>query len=321
MFGVNYAWEEFAGDFGGIPAWNVPGVSEDSDAVDERLTDMAAQGVSVVRWWVWPDFRGDGVRLNESGTPLGLGASATADLEVALKLADEHDLYLMLTLFSFDNFRPTRTTQGNQLHGLAPIATNARRRMALVDRVVRPFARAAEHSPHRDRLLAWEIINEPEWAMRGPSKYCRNDNMPAQDGLEHLTHGEMEVFVSDVIRGIRAESHALVTIGGAATFWACAWKFVDIDFYQFHMYDWVNEYHPFDRPPTDYGLIDRPAIIGEFPVDGLNGASTTDLFQSWYDNGWAGALAWAVTDRGFDWSGAKSALSSFSSARSCEVRY
>lgn len=320
MYGVNYAWENFGGDFGGISAWDVPGVAANEAAVDARLGDMTAHGVDVVRWWVWPDFRGDGIQF-QGDTPSGLGPSAVSDLEKALELAEKHDLHLMLTLFSFDNFSPSTLMRGTEVRGMKPIATSAARRLALVDRVVRPFARAAEQSDYRDRLVAWDIINEPEWAMQGPSKYCRNDDFPAQNGLEHLTHDEMEVFVSDVIRGLRAESRALITVGGAATFWRCAWKYVDIDFYQFHLYDWVDEWIPYDREPAELGIVDKPAIMGEFPTSGLSRASYEQLVDYWYENGWAGALGWAVTDRGFDWSSARQSVLDFSDGHSCETHY
>jgi hypothetical protein len=321
MYGVNYAWETFAGDFGGISGWEQPGVAGNENGIDARLADMASSGVDVVRWWVWPDFRGDGVQFDSSDIPSGLGSTTIADLSKALELADKHDLHLMLTLFSFDNFRPSRMIQDLNVRGLYPVATQLEARVALIDHVVRPFARAAQESPYRERLVAWDVINEPEWAMRGQSKYCNDDNMPAQDGLEHLTHDQMEGFVSDLIAGLRAESDALVTVGGAATFWACAWKYVDIDFYQFHMYDWVDEWRPYESAPAHFGIIDKPAIIGEFPLNGLSRASYSELVESWYQNGWAGALAWAVTESGPSWSESKADVGSVVDAHACESHY
>src|SRR5262249_11424000 len=87
VYGVNYAWHSFAGDFGGIPAWNQHGVSAEP-AVATELATMAQSGVNVVRWWLWPDFRGDGVVFDGSDTPTGLGGTARADVERALELAD-----------------------------------------------------------------------------------------------------------------------------------------------------------------------------------------------------------------------------------------
>jgi hypothetical protein len=321
MHGVNYAWEVFAGDFGGISAWGKSGVAGNVDTVSNRLRDMAAHGVDVVRWWVWPDFRGDGVQFDESGIPTGLGPTALADLEMALQLANQHNLHLMLTLFSFDSFRPARNNSGIDVRGLKPIATDIARRAALVSQVVRPLARAAERSPYRDRLIAWDIINEPEWAMTGPSKYCRDEVLPADRDLEHLTHDQMETFVADVIAGLRAESRALVTVGGAAIKWRCAWSKVDIDFYQFHIYEWTDKWFPYDRTPASYGVTDKPVIMGEFPLKALKRASYSKLLDYWYANGWSGALGWAVTDDKFDWNGLKGAVGAFASRHACTTRY
>ena len=96
---------------------------------------------------------------------------------------------------------------------------------------------------------------------------------------------------------------------------------MDIDFYQFHIYDWVDEWYPYDRTPADYGITDKPAMMGEFPMSGLSRASYPQLIDYWYNNGWAGSLGWAVTDGSFDWNGTKGAVASFASSHSCETHY
>ena len=63
QYGINFAWDQFAGDFGGISAWGAPGVSHNG-RVRCELADMRAHGVDTIRWWVWPDFRGDGVAFD-----------------------------------------------------------------------------------------------------------------------------------------------------------------------------------------------------------------------------------------------------------------
>ena len=57
QYGINFAWDQFAGDFGGISAFGTPGVSRNGRVACE-LADMRAHGVDTIRWWVWPDFRG-----------------------------------------------------------------------------------------------------------------------------------------------------------------------------------------------------------------------------------------------------------------------
>jgi hypothetical protein len=65
----------------------------------------------------------------------------------------------MLTLFSFDGFK-SDVPNAN----MSVFATDATRRAALVTNVIRPFARAAQASSHAKRLIAWDLINEPEWS-------------------------------------------------------------------------------------------------------------------------------------------------------------
>ncbi|MBN1609194.1 MAG: hypothetical protein JW940_21370 [Polyangiaceae bacterium] len=110
MYGVNYAWPSFAGDFGGIAAWNQSGVAGAKAARTADLTQMKDNGVDIVRWWMFPDLRGDGVQLDSSGTPSGLGSSVVDDIHAALDIAASLDLHLKLTLFSFDNSGATTPT-------------------------------------------------------------------------------------------------------------------------------------------------------------------------------------------------------------------
>jgi hypothetical protein len=219
-----------------------------------------------------------------------------SDVARALELAEQHNLYLMLTLFSFDNFRPTSNMSGGvRARSIKPLIVDAAQRGNLMEKVVRPFARAVASSPHRDRLIAWDAINEPEWAISGPSMY--GDPMfDLNPDLEGVSHAQMETFLRDVLAVLRAESKALLSIGSAAIKWRHAWERLDVDFDQFHIYDWVDMSWPYDRSPSDYGLQQRPVVMGEFPAAGLTRAPYGTMLQSWFGNGYAGALAWAYTD-------------------------
>src|SRR5687767_1907406 len=198
MYGLNFAWQSFGGDFGGYG--NQRGVAQNTSAINTKLQNWSSNGVSVIRWWVWPDFRGNGV--NFSGTdPTGLGSTTLADLEAALTLANQHDVYLMLTFFSFDGFK-SNVPKAN----LSVFATDAAKRAALVTNVIRPFARAAQASQNSRRLIAWDIINEPEWSVSGSSLYGGDPVFDPQDDMQTVTHAQMETLLRDVIAGLRAES-------------------------------------------------------------------------------------------------------------------
>ncbi|AUX47818.1 uncharacterized protein SOCE26_093420 [Sorangium cellulosum] len=317
MYGVNYAWNQFGGDFGGITRWNVRGVSASQADHEAKLADMRAHGANVIRWWMFPEFRGEGVRFDGSETPLGLGGTTVADLQKALELAERQDVYLMLCLFSFDNFRPSHDTSGIHIPGLAPIVRSTSKLDRLITNVVRPLARAAEASPYRHRLVAWDVINEPEWAISGRNPYGDQSYTPMSE-LDAVSHAEMERFVSRTTDALKAESSALVTVGGAAVKWGKAWSRVDIDFYQFHIYDWVNEWWPYYLSPEELGVGDKPVVMGEFPIASLSGVPYQDLVESFYANGYAGAMGW---DYGTATGAQLDQMRDFASRHACETDY
>lgn len=320
MYGLNYAWHHFGSDFGGNAAWQQPGVSRNAK-VEAELAAFAANGVSVLRWWMLPDFRGDGVSFDASDAPTGVGGTMVADIERALELADDYDLYVMLTLFSFDNFRPTKTADGRRSRGIRDMLRDPAKRMALLERVVRPIARAAAASRHAKRLIAWDVINEPEWAMEGASLYGGDPAFDPNPELEAVSHTEMESFLRDVIAVLRAESEALVSVGATAVKWRHAWSKLDVDFHQFHFYEWVNMYWPYNRTPADYGIGDKPVVMGEFPARGLASASYDVLVSSWYMQGYQGALAWSYTDPMFGGAGVLPDVKRFADRHPCETQF
>jgi hypothetical protein len=319
MLGMNYAWHSFSADFGGIPAWNQPGVSQNRESVGAQLAEMADNGVSVVRWWVWPDFRSEGVRFAADGTPLGLGGTALADLDSALSLAAEKNLHLMLTLFSFDAFKNPGVPWS--VPNLKAIILDPAKHDALVENVVRPFARAAWASPHRNRLIAWDVMNEPEWAITGESKYG-DDAFTPDERCDPVTHDQMEAFFAAVLGVLRQESGSLVSVGSAAMKWKSAWSALDLDFHDFHMYGWINQSWPYSRSPAEYGLTDRPVLWGEFPHAGLMTADLPTLLQSWFANGYAGALSWSYSNAPNRPNPPDlSALRDFAARNECETHY
>jgi len=323
-YGVNYAWSQFGGDFGGIRAWGVSGVSACSGRVLADLQDMRANGADVVRWWVWPDLRGDGVALGADGTPAGLGGTALADADAALGLAAAAGVHVQLCLFSFDAFKPDRAgSNGTTIHGIRAIVVDAAKRAALMEQAVRPFVRAVTASPHAGRVVSFDIINEPEWAITGSDAYG-DDPFTPQTTLETVTHADMEAFVADVLAAIRLESSLPVTVGSAAAKWPRAWSGVGLDFYTIHIYDWINASWPYDRSPADLGLLGKPVVMGEFPLGGLTGVSYAAMLERWYANGYAGAMGWAFhggSSAALNWPASKANVKAFADAKGCVVAY
>jgi hypothetical protein len=316
MYGVNYAWDVFSGDFGGISQWGQSGVAANAATHDANLKKMKANGSSVIRWWMFPDFRGDGVELDAGETPTALGGTALADIDKALELAEAANVYLMLTLFSFDNFSPSQDVAGIWTPGLSNIVRDSAKRSALLENVVRPVAQRVAQSPHAKHMIAWDVINEPEWAMTGTDPYG-DPAFEANADMDPVTFTEMETFLKETIAILRTESTSLVTVGSAAVKWQNAWSTLDQDFYQFHIYDWVNTYWPYDTPATEYGL-NKPIVMGEMPMGALSGVPYGTVLAGFWDNGYAGAMSWQFNEVD---DSALALVKAFADTHACETSY
>jgi len=327
MYGANYAWRSFGADFGGVASWGYPGIAGNPGPFSDSMRQMKAAGVSVIRWWMFPRFLTDTIHWDSDGGPSGIAPSLAADVQKALELAAANGVYLMLTPFSFDNFRPTTTEYGVYSRSLRPMVVDAGLRSKLIQNVLGPIADAIAQSPHRDRLIAWDLINEPEWAMTGPS-LTGDPDFPAQGGLDLVTHAQMETFLKEAGDVLRSRSGSLVSVGGSAIKWAKAWSRIGLDFYQFHYYDWVYENFPYNTATlAAYGVTDKPVVMGEFPSAGLSAfpskglpsRSAAQLSQDLLQAGYAGTLSWAFNDGSFPFDAAST--KQFADARGCGVAF
>lgn len=333
--GTNWAWHEYAADFGGITQWSMPGVAANSSAYQADLTAMTGKKVSVIRWWLFPRLDSSGIAFGTDDVPTGIGGTMVADLEKALELAEQNDVYLLLTLFSFNNFAATSDEKGVHHVSLRPMVVDADKRSRMIKNLVGPVADVVEASPHKKRVLGWDIINEPEWAMTGDNKYGGEGFVPDPNyAVQAVSHDQMETFVVEVAANLHAHSRALVTVGSAAIKWGNAWTHSNLDFYQIHYYDWVYEWYPYKTvTPVSVGLTGKPVLMGEFPNAGLSGINTThnqvpvnlpartagELAADLYDQGYAGALSWAYMDSAFPW--ANLDLATFQSSHVCQSRF
>jgi hypothetical protein len=323
-YGINYAWsrDNFGRDFGGLAAWGGGGVASQRAQRLAEMQDMREHGVDVVRWWVFPDFRGDGVTFDSAGMPTGLGGTLAADVAAALEIAAEAGIYVEFTLFSFDAFRPATTLDGGvQVPSIAPLVMDEAARTALIELVVGAFVDEVSASANARRMLAWDVINEPEWATAGSDGIDQPFDPMPPESIEAVPYEVMRDFIAEAVAAIHARSDRPVTVGGAAIKWAKAWADVGLDYYTFHMYDWVHQSFPYTRPLADYGVTDKPVVLGEFPLKGLTGVSYAQLVSGIFDLGYAGALGWAVTDDAQGpWSATKAEVKTFADTTGCAVR-
>jgi hypothetical protein len=328
MYGTNYAWQLFGADFGGVTSWGHAGIAGNPGPISDAMRQMKAAGVNVIRWWMFPRFYTDTIQWGADGAPSGIAPALAADVQKALELAAQNDVYLMLTPFSFDNFRPSGTEYGVFCRSLRPMVVDPGLRQELMDNLLGPIADAVAQSPHRDRLIAWDIINEPEWAMTGPSLYAGDDVFPAQGGLDLVSHGDMQAFVKQAAQVLRSRSGALVSVGGSAIKWPKAWSQSDLDFYMFHYYDWVYQNFPYQTVTlASVGVTDKPVVMGEFPSMGLSAfpskglpaRSAAQFSSDLLNAGYAGSLSWSFNDGAFPFDAAST--KQFADAQGCGVVY
>src|SRR6185503_12001737 len=100
----------------------------------------------VVRWWVWPNFTGNGVAFDGNGAATGLAGTAAADIAAALDVAAQSGTHIQFTFFSFDNFKTNLAANRN----LAPMIQDAAKRTALLNNAVAKFVQEVNKSANKD---------------------------------------------------------------------------------------------------------------------------------------------------------------------------
>jgi hypothetical protein len=138
-------------------------------------------------------------------------------------------------------------------------------------------------------LFAWEIANEPEWAIR---EFHRQ---PAAK----MHYADFRAFAEEIAQAVREFAGVPATIGSASLSWVRAWSELGLDFYQAH-------YYPVQDPSGKSGLtrqlacmppLDKPLWLGELPArdDQASGYSLKRALTECRDAGLLGAAVWRWT--------------------------
>jgi hypothetical protein len=278
--GVNLPWVHYGGDFGANRWQPSGGVAQPGRRAElrEALVRLADHGARVVRWFMLADGRA-GLEESSSGDLIGLDDCVCRDADAALEELERAGLVAVFVLFDFPWFRRVRIVDGVRTGGRTRLATDPALRPRLMERVVDPLLqRYGRHSS----VLAWDVINEPEWVTRGVRLPPRISDVP---------RGAMRAFIRDIVELIHQRTCHAATVGNASTRTLPLVEGLGLDVYQAHWYDRLDRKAPLGRPVASLGL-DRPLILGEFPTRGSRRIAA-DILDAARRAGYAGALAWS----------------------------
>jgi len=261
LHGANMAWYNWACDFGCGPNG---GVSSTGGAMGQRLAQAQQAGLRNVRWWM---FEGNAwqVTRDASGMPTGINPAVYTDLDAALALARQYDLYYTLVLFNFPGDIPQSWVND-------PV-----QRQKLAEVLAPLFARYA----NEPRIFSWEVFNEPEWDMWNGKVNSANT----------------QATVRGIVNAVHANSSKYVTVGSAMLDGLTFWTGMGLDYYQAHWYDYMQP-GDWNMPARDYSSvkaqygIDGPLVVGEF-FSGT-GQAAVDRWETFYTRGYAGSWAWSL---------------------------
>ncbi len=271
--GVNQPWLGYGTDFG-VSAWGDYGLAGQPQQVEADLAAIAASGARVVRWFVLTDGR-SGV-IFDQGVPVGLQDDVFEDLDLLLDVAEAHDLLLVPVLLDFTWLAPEQQVEGVQLGGRADVLRSEVALAGLVDDVLRPILRRYADRPG---VLAWDLINEPVWAVQGLGGGWLGDGVELEEMLRYMDASAAAVHQETAHR---------VTIGCASALTVPLWADVDVDLVQLHAYD----DSAFDRNAVDVcGSL--PCVIGELGTSADDG-DLLDNIQRLADRGYDGVWPWSL---------------------------
>jgi len=281
LTGVNLPWIDYGGDFG-ANAWSPQGGLSRPEArgrLQGHLEGLARSGVRCMRWFLFCDGRA-GLRFGRDGVAMGLDPFVLDDLDVAVEVAHGNGIRLIFVLLDFLWFAPARHLRGAQMGGHAAAVRNERSRRQLLDEVVQPVL---ERFGRSETVLAWDVVNEPEWAVRSVRRWSPRHT---------VSRAEMRALIGDVVKRVHHTTVQAATVGSAGARGLALVRGLDLDFYQLHWYDTIEAEIPLGQPVAALDL-DRPVLLGEFPTRG-SARAPSEILQTALRSGYAGALAWSA---------------------------
>jgi hypothetical protein len=282
FLGVNYPWHRYGQDFGCLGVEhrgvNRPEVRE---LVAREFAAIRETGATVVRWFLFGDGRAGFTA--EDGLVRKPDDFLFADVAAALALGERYGLKLCFSLIDFlwlqehGGKRP-RHAHEHALHFAAG-------REAFLQNVLIPLFREFRGHP---ALFAWDIANEPEWAIREFHRVA----------AAKLRFADFRAFAAEVARAVHEYGDVPVTLGSARLMWVRAWTEIGLDLYQAHYYPATEgTKRSLAQQLEKLPVLDQPLWLGELPARDAaqNEYSLPVALSACREAGMRGAAVWRWT--------------------------
>lgn len=301
--GANIPWQYYGADVGTHYQW---GSLYDTNWFDSVFTECENYGINCIRLWIHCDGRANPEFSN--GYVTGLDTNFFSNLDDLFLKANNHNLMVMPCLWSFDMTKDFTSVAGMYAGLHADLITDTLKTNSYINNVLIPMVQRYANTCN---LLAWEIINEPEWSMNVSG---------GGNTTQTVSASQMQRFVGMQAKAIHQHSTKMVTVGSASLKWnsdkfsintPCIGNFWNnqkiqtaynhslayLDFYQIHYYSWMHSPWIFDpinlNYPNNYWQLDKPALIGEIGAKDPHYSNSTILSNA-YTNNFAGIMFWSM---------------------------
>jgi hypothetical protein len=298
VVGANLPWVGYGTDIGASAWYPGGGLSvqpASRELLDRTFATLHRDGVSLVRTFLLCDAR-SGVRVDDDGVPAGLDDCVFPDIDALLASAAQHHIGLMPVLVDFHLCKAPQIVNGVQLGGRSHFITDPAARSAFVDRVFRPIVERYRDEP---AIVAWDVMNEPEWCLGRALRHALGAGHALRHGLRWRSSGvrsgvsfeALQEFLRQSVGCIQACTRQPVTIGCAGTWLLDLVTPLGLDFYQVHWYERFG-WPALERPVAELGL-DRPVILGEF--SGVRSQwGIADVLDTARRAGYRAAFVWSL---------------------------
>jgi hypothetical protein len=303
--GCNIPWHLYSQDFG---THYQLGTQYDTAWFENAFTQCQAHGINCTRFWLFTDGATSPEFDTITGNVTGLDTNFFSNLDDIFKRALKHNIMLIPSIWDF-SMTNNDYALGRYGGMHASLIQDSSKTRSFINNALIPMV---QRYANQCNLLAWEVINEPEWSMNVQYGGTQTQVVNAS---------EMQRFVGMIAEAIHKNSTKMVTVGSASlrynsdkwdvttpcvgNYWkdqaiqnAYTKPLAYLDFYEIHYYDWMNDIISFDPYksccPESYWLLDKPTLIGESQGNSTKHTSPDELYDAYIHN-WAGVLFWSFS--------------------------